>query len=497
MIKWGDVVHNFIGEFWYIFLVFLFVFNLLFGVFVVFFEKKNPGVIWAWLMVLAFIPCLGFIIYLIFGFEGRKHKWFEKKGQEDRAICSEFQYKFPELANNNIPENFNERILPIEHTWYLNNFVVMNYNSCGSIYRKNNEVSVFHEGNSKFKALVEDIKNAKKYVYMEYYLMHDDRLGNIIMDLLVEKAKAGIEVKVLYDGMGNVKNRPNFRKKLILAGGEARVFLPPRGIRINYRNHRKIAVIDGKIGYVGGLNIGDEYIGGKKRFGFWRDSHIRIEGSAVYDLQLRFIMDWNFTKGEKMKLDERHFPEIISSDGNVNMQIVSSGPDTSWDSIYFGYFRLVTEANRNIYIESPYFAPDDGLLEALKTAAISGVDVRIIIPAKPDHLFVHSCSLNYMGELLEAGVRCYEYTKGFIHSKVMTIDGIVTSVGTANMDIRSYKLNFEVNAFIYNEKVTQEFDRQFELDFKDCREITMESYKKRGIIRRTQESFARLISPLL
>lgn len=486
-----------IGEFWYLFLIVLFIINILFAIFVVFFEKKNPGVIWAWLMVLAFIPCFGFILYLIFGFEGRKYKWFDKKSQEDKLIYEDFKRRLPELAKNNLPENFNERILPIEHTWYLNNFVVMNYNSCGSIYRKDNRVTAFHEGTSKFEVLIKDIKKAEKYIYLEYYLMHDDKLGNIIMDLLVKKAREGVEVKVLYDGMGNVKNRPGFRKKLNSAGGEARIFLPPKGIRINYRNHRKIAVIDGKVGYVGGLNIGDEYVSQKKRFGFWRDSHIRIEGSAIYDLLLRFIMDWNFTSGEKITIDKEHFPKIYLTDANVNMQIVSSGPDTSWDSIYFGYFRLVTEANRNIYIESPYFAPDDGLLEALKTAAISGVDVRIIIPAKPDHLFVHSCSLNYMGELLEAGVRCYEYTKGFIHSKVMTVDGIVTSVGTANMDIRSYKLNFEVNAFIYDEKVTEEFDRQFAIDISDCREITLNSYKKRGLIRRIQESFARLISPLL
>ena len=489
-------MYEFASEFWYIMLIVLFIINIIFAVFVVFFEKKNPGVIWAWLMVLAFIPCFGFIIYLIFGFEGRKHKWFEKKSNEDREILKDFHNKFPEISKRNLYDDKTKKILPMEHMEHLNNFVVMNYNSSNSIYRRHNSISIFHEGMTKFYRLIGDIKKAEKYIYMEYYLMHDDKLGNIIMDLLAEKARAGVEVKVLYDGIGNYKNGPGFRRKLNNAGGEARVFLPPRGIRINYRNHRKIAVIDGVIGYVGGLNIGDEYVSEKKRFGFWRDSHIRIEGSAVYDLQLRFIMDWNFTKGDKMELEQRHFP-AVSDNGNVDMQIVSSGPDTRWDSIFYGYFRLVTEADKNIYIESPYFAPDDGLLEALKTAAISGVDVRIIIPAKPDHFFVHSCSLNYMGELLEAGVRCYEYTKGFIHSKVMTMDGKVVSVGTANMDIRSYKLNFEVNAFIYNEDVTAEFERQFMADIKDSREITLEEYNKRGIVRKVQESFARLISPLL
>ncbi len=486
-----------IGEFWYVFLAMLFVINLAFAVFVVFFEKKNPGVIWAWLMVLSFLPYFGFIIYLIFGFEGRKHKWFEKKSEEDKQIYRELSAKYPEIAKNTLPTKFEERIIPLEHTWHLNNFVRMNYNSSDSIYRHGNSVKAFHEGRAKFKSLMEDIKNAKDYVYMEYYLVHDDRLGNAIVDLLAEKAKQGVEVKLLYDGMGNVRNSSAFAKKLTDAGGEVRIFLPPKGIRINYRNHRKITVIDGKTGYVGGLNIGDEYVSEKKRFGFWRDSHIKIKGEAVYDLQLRFIMDWNFTKGEKMEISKRHFPDIEKTDGNVDMQIVSSGPDTKWDNIYNGYFRMVTEANKNIYIESPYFAPDEGLLNALKTAAISGVDVRIIIPAKPDHPFVHSCSLSYMGELIEAGVKCYEYKKGFIHSKVMTIDGVVVSVGTANMDIRSYKLNFEVNAFMYNSEVAADFDRQYLKDIEDSVEITAERYKNRGIVKKVQESFARLISPLL
>lgn len=486
-----------ISDFWYITLLVFYVINILFGVLVVFFEKKNPAVIWAWLMVLAFIPYFGFLLYLIFGFEGRKHKWFDKKSNEDKEFYNKFVAKYPQYAINDVPDNYNERIMPMKHTWHLNNFVMLNYNSCGSLYRKNNKVKAYHEGVSKFKDLAIDIKKAKDYIYLEYYIVHDDRIGNIIMDLLVEKAKEGVEVKLLYDGMGNIRNKKSFIKKLNSAGGEVALFLPPRGIRINYRNHRKIAVIDGKTGYVGGLNIGDEYISEKKRFGYWRDSHIRVEGTVVYDLLLRFIMDWSFTSKSKINIDDKHFVNIPKEGLDVNMQIVSSGPDTGWDSIYYGYFRLVTEANKHIYIESPYFAPDDGLLEALKSAALSGVDVRIIIPAKPDHLFVHSCSLSYMGELLEAGVKCYEYTKGFIHSKVMCVDGLVTSVGTANMDIRSYKLNFETNAFIYDDKVTAEFERQFEIDISNSRELTRNVYKNRSILRRVQESFARLISPLL
>ena len=379
---------------------------------------------------------------------------------------------------------------------YLKDLVTMNRNSCRSPYRTNNSVKTYHEGVEKFKDLLNDIEKAKTYIHMEYYLMHDDHLGMLIMEALTKKAKEGVEVKLMYDGMGNAANVPGFRSKLKKAGGEAKLFLPPRGIRINYRDHRKIAVIDGKIGYVGGLNIGDEYVSKARKFGFWRDSHIRVEGDAVKDLELRFMMDWNFTKGRKLKIEPKYFPDVEYT-GNINMQIISSGPDCKWDSIQYTYFKMINEANKRIYIATPYFVPDDSILEALRTAALSGVDVRVIIPANPDHPFVYYGSINYIGELMDAGVKCYEYTKGFIHSKVMTIDGLVTSVGTANMDIRSFKLNFEVNAIIYDKEITKEFDRQFNIDFNDCMLLTKEIYENKGRITRFKEAVARLISPLL
>ncbi len=484
-------------EFFVLGAVILYVTNIIFAIFVVFFEKKNPGVTWAWLMVLVLVPYFGFLFYMVLGFEGRKHKVFGRKSLEDIKLFDEFVKKYPAYASDEKDMDDADGIMPVDNTAYLNNLVVMNKNSGRNPYRQNNDVKVFHEGTSKFESLLEDIKNAKSFVHIQYYLMHSDKLGTRIMEALAEKAKQGVEVKVLYDGMGNARNKPFFKKIVRDAGGEVRVFLPPRGIRINYRNHRKIAVIDGKTGYVGGLNIGDEYISLKKRFGFWRDSHIRVTGDAVKDLELRFMMDWNFTKGGKMALDEKYFPSADKQERNVNMQIISSGPDTQWNSILNGYFKMVTEANKNVYIATPYFVPDDSLLEALRTAALSGIDVRIIIPGKPDHPFVHSSSLSYMGELMEAGVRCYEYTKGFIHAKVMTIDGIITSVGTANMDIRSFSLNFEINAFLYDKDITSEFDKQFEIDFGDCKEIDLEEYKCRSGITKAKEAFARLISPLL
>ncbi len=489
-------MYEYFGNLIYYITIAFYILNITWAFYVVFYEKKTPGVIWAWLMVLFLLPGIGFLFYLIFGFEGRKHKRFAIKAKNDEKLYEEFTKKYPDMAKDSNQIN-QKNIIAEDNTTHLNNLVIMNRNSGRSPYRDNNSVKIFHEGNSKFKAFIKDIENAKTFIHMEYYLMHDDHLGMLIMKTLAKKAREGVEVKLLYDGMGNASNIPGFKGILKKSGGEARLFLPPRGIRLNYRDHRKIAVIDGKIGYVGGLNIGDEYVSKSKKFGFWRDSHIRIMGDAVKDLELRFIMDWNFTKGKNLNIDEKYFPTAEKQKENINMQIISSGPDCKWDSIQYNYFKMVNEANKNIYIATPYFVPDDSLLEALRTAALSGVDVRIIIPAKPDHPFVYYGSINYLGELIEAGVKCYEYTKGFIHAKIMTMDGLITSVGTANMDIRSFKLNFEVNALIYNSTITEEFNKQFEIDFKDCIELTESDYKSRSRRTRFMEAAARLISPLL
>lgn len=489
-------MYEYFGDLVYYIIIMLYILNIIWACYVVFYEKKTPGVIWAWLMVLFLLPGIGFVLYLIFGFEGRKHKRFAIKAKNDEKTYNVFLKKYPDMAKD-AGEIYDEYLLDNSTAKRLENMVIMNRNIGRSPFRANNSIKTYHEGTSKFKDLLEDIKNAKSFIHMEYYLFHDDHLGMLIMHALADKAKEGVEVKLLYDGMGNASNIPGFKSILRKAGGEARLFLPPRGIRLNYRDHRKIAVIDGKIAYVGGLNIGDEYVSCSKRFGFWRDSHIRLVGDAVKDLELRFIMDWNFTKGKNLNINSKYFPETEKDTGDIKLQILSSGPDCKWDNIQYSYFKMVTEAAQNIYIATPYFMPDDSLLEALRTAALSGVDVRIIIPAKPDHPFVYYGSINYLGELLDAGVKCYEYTKGFIHAKIMTIDGLITSVGTANMDIRSFKLNFEVNAVIYDVEVTKEFDDQFEIDFKDCKELTKEIYAAKGRRSKFLQAFARLISPLL
>ena len=316
------------------------------------------------------------------------------------------------------------------------------------------------------------------------------------MDLLVKKAKEGLEIRILLDGMGCIKNSRDFYKDLINAGGEVIFFLPPKIFRANFRNHRKICVIDGKIGYLGGFNIGDEYLGESKKFGFWRDSHIKIFGDAVKQLELRFIMDRNFCVNNKLNLEEKYFPEIETVDC-TSMQIINSGPDNFWEVIKFNYFKMINEANKYIYIQTPYFVPDDSILEALKTAALSGIDVKIIIPAKPDHIFVYWTSLYYIGELLKAGAKCYKYKKGFLHSKLILVDKKLFSIGTANMDIRSFRLNFETNAIIYDKNLTIEFEKIFINDLNGCEEILKEDYENRSCFIKIKESISRLLAPIL
>lgn len=488
--------------------------NFLCAVFIVFYERKNPIVTWAWLMVLALVPAFGFILYFIIGFEGRKHKTFWNKLKVDEDFYKKFYSNNDEIISEQIKRFDKESIL---NEKCYNDIVLLNLISANSPLTKGNCIRTYHEGISKFRDLFKDIKNAESFVHMQYYIIRDDILGRKLIQLLADKAAQGVEICLLYDGIGNVSNSKNFDTALKASGGRICRFLPPRFIRINYRNHRKICVIDGKIGYVGGFNVGLEYMGESRKFGFWRDSHIRIEGEGVRELELRFICDWNFSakdsffesiakkylrKGQgiypkKLIVNEKRYFPISALDGDTDIQIVSSGPDSRWDSIQQGYFRLMASAEKSIYIETPYFVPDESIFNILKIAALSGVDVKIVFPAHPDHPFVYWASLSYLGELLEAGVKCYKYEKGFIHSKVLIIDSKIVSVGTANMDIRSFKLNFEINAFVYSEQLSEEFSAQFYEDLDDSDEITLELYNARSRLTRIKEAVSRLISPLL
>lgn len=347
---------------------------------------------------------------------------------------------------------------------------------------------------------MDDIRDAKDHVHLVYYIMRNDRLGNELLSLLVEKAKQGVDVRVLYDAMGSRRLPRQFFRPLIAAGGRVSAFfpavLPHLNLQVNYRNHRKLAIIDGAVGYIGGFNIGDEYLGLNKKFGYWRDTHLKIYGKAVFAMQTRFILDWNQASSNKISYEDRLFPEI-GSIGDTDVQIVSSGPDSEWEQIKYGYIKLINSAKDYIFIQTPYFIPDSSVLDALKIAVLSGVDVRLMIPNKPDHAFVYWATYSYVGELLKTGAKVFIYENGFIHAKTMIADGKIASVGTANIDVRSFRLNFEVNAFLYDQELVQELVNIFDKDASLSRELTYGQYLRRPKIIRFKESISRLLSPIL
>lgn len=482
-----------------IFFAVILIINVLFAGLVVFFERRNPASTWAWLLVLFFIPIFGFLMYLVVGRKSNRERVFRAKGKYDKAVY--LKYLFQEHHNleyiikqKKMIEN-KERVIDDE---YISDLAYLHLNS-GNWVTFNNEVEIFFEGKEKFDALIRDIRKAKDSIHIQYYIWRGDNLGRTLVEELAKKAEEGVEVKLIYDGMGNVRLPKNFFKPLHDAGGKTVAFLPPFMVRINYRNHRKLVIIDSRIGYIGGFNVGDEYLGVVERYGHWRDAHFRLQGDAIDQMQIRFIMDWNFSSKElknQIPLDIKYLPKRPQING-VKMQIVSSGPDTEWKNIRNGYFKMINEAEKNVYLITPYFVPDDGIYQALKVAALAGLDVRIMIPANPDHLFVYWASMSYLGDLLQAGVKCYQYENGFVHAKVLCVDGNVSSLGTANMDIRSFELNFEVNAFVYDKVITKALEDKFLEDLGDCNEITREWYGKRSNIFKFKESIARLISPML
>ena len=467
--------------------------NIILGMVLVFFERRNPTTTWLWLMVLAFLPGVGFILYLFLGQDLSKNKMFKTKELDDDCFRNIAVEQKDAIQNNDFyhkDPNFSR----------YEDLVKMLLMNSEAYFTQDNKVDLFFTGEEKFQSLIDSIKKAENYVHIQYYIFKSDGIGTKVLDALTEKAKEGVEVKLLVDGMGGRNLSRKSLKALKDAGGEVAIFFPPFvpfiSVRINYRNHRKICVIDGKEAYLGGFNIGDEYLGRSKKFGNWQDTHIKITGSAVSSLQWRFFLDWRFASKTELKACQSYLPEVGESN-NAGVQIVSSGPDSKWPSVKDGYLKMISNARDKVYIMTPYFIPDDSILEALRVAGLSGVDVRVMIPNKPDHPFVYWASLSYIGELLPAGVRFYTYEKGFLHSKVIIADDFISSVGTANLDIRSFKLNFEVNAFIYDESINIKLTERFHNDLSNCKEITDEVYSNRSNYVKLKESISRLLSPIL
>ncbi|OLS02053.1 cardiolipin synthase [Tissierella creatinophila] len=467
--------------------------NIILAFLLIIFERKNPTSTWLWIMVLTFLPIVGFVLYLFIGQDLSRQRIFKVKKEED-SYFRNLAIKQKKQINNG------KLMLKNPNIYIYEDLIKMQLMNSEAYYTEDNNVELYFSGKEKFKALLESIESAENYIHIEYYIFKSDGIGTEVIDALKKKALEGVKVKLLIDGMGGRKINKRERKSIIDSGIELAVFFPPfvplLNVRINYRNHRKICIVDGKEAFMGGFNIGDEYLGRSKRFGNWRDTHIKIKGSAVSSLQWRFFLDWRFAAKEEINACQSFLHEADTKD-NVGIQIVSSGPDSKWPSIKDGYMKMISDARDKLYIETPYFIPDESIFEALRLAGLSGVDVRIMIPNKPDHPFIYWASMSYVGELLEAGVKVYTYENGFLHSKVLIADEFVSSVGTANLDIRSFRLNFEVNAFIYDEDVNIKLTERFLEDLNLCKEITIQSYGKRSRYIKFKESISRLLSPIL
>ncbi|OUM95199.1 MAG: cardiolipin synthase [Thermobacillus sp. ZCTH02-B1] len=468
--------------------------NLLFAAAIVFLERRDAAATWAWILVLIFLPGLGFILYLVFGQNLRRRRFLRIRAANRDRIGNIVSRQREVFAQHRIAFN-DPRMEPHR------DFIYMNLSSAHAIYTQDNEVDIFSDGEAKFERLLADIDAARDHIHLMYYIVRDDGLGRLLLDRLAGKAKSGVEVRFLADHVGSHRLSRRFFRPLIEAGGQAAFFFPIRfgqlTPRINYRNHRKLAIIDGRIGYIGGFNIGDEYRGRDPRMGFWRDTHLRVRGSAVRQMQARFLYDWNLAVPDKPLLpDERYFPDEPGP-GRVGMQIVASGPDQDLEQIKHGFIKMIHDAESFIYIQTPYFVPDESFLTALRIASLSGVDVRLMIPERPDHRIVHYATFAHLDEMLKAGVKVYLYRKGFLHAKMIVADGKIATVGTANIDNRSFRLNFEVNAFLFDSEVAGRLAALFEDDLADCVELTPDLYHNRPLVHKARESVARLLSPIM
>lgn len=476
-----------------VFTVLIHVVNLLTMAFMIFKEKRSTNSIIAWILILYLAPYVGFIVFIIIGRKMNNANMFGFKNAELNT--------FKSYLNKNEEKNkYNKESLYEKNKDMILALEAMDY----SPYRNDNNVSMYSDGKLFFNELLESLKKAKKSINIEFYIFKNDDIGTKILNVLEEKAKEGVEVRLLYDSVGSRSLNRNVLNKLINEGGKVGEFFPSWlkfiNINMNFRNHRKIVVIDNNVGFVGGFNVGDEYLGKDSKFGYWRDTHIKFTGSAVNDLNLRFLADWRYATKEEVSLEEIfEANEENSNSNNVGMQIVSSGPNLSDKyEIKMAYLKMIQKAKKYLYIQSPYLIIDNSISDSLKLAAASGVDVKIMIPGKGDHPFVYWANLVYAGDLIKEGIRVFHYDKNaFLHAKTVVIDDEVCSIGTANMDTRSFELNFEVSSFIYSEKIAKEQKYEFENDMKMCEELTLEKYQNRSRIVKIKESLSRLFSDVL
>lgn len=448
-------------------------------------DNRQPAKTMAWMLVLMFIPFLGIILYIFFGQNTRKERkiWQQSLDQ----LTKRSMLEFVEQKDFNIPE---------EYRTISNLFMNQNL----ALPFKNNEVEIYTSGYDFFPSLLMEIGKAEHHIHIDTFIISDDPLGRIIADALIDKARQGIEVRLIYDDVGSWRTPNSFFTRMRNEGIEVYAFMPVRfpafTSRVNYRNHRKICVIDGEVGFIGGMNIARRYVQGTPKQS-WRDTHVKLTGAAVYGLQRAFLVDWYFVS--KVLITERsYYPEIIIGQNNSLVQVVTSSPTSLWPEIEQGYVRILTNAKHYVYMETPYFLPTDPILFAMRVAALSGVDVRLMIPYETDTKVVEWASRSYVIEASKAGVKILLYRKGFNHSKLLVSDDAMASIGSTNVDFRSFENDFEANAFFYDKKIALQVKEVFLADQKDSIDLDdVRRFIKKPFLQRLWESFVRLLSPLL
>lgn len=453
-------------------------------------KKLNPTKALSYIIGLLALPFLGLIVYYLFGQEYRKTKIFSRKHVLNQSIVKKIQNQL-ELDTKEI--NVVDDLLDQK-----SKLIPLLYNSEKSKLTINNDVKLIKNGDDKFKLLLKDLKAAQYHIHLEYFVIKDDVIGTELLNILCDKAIEGVEIRIVIDDVGSSISS-NMKRKLKDSGVNMKPFMPVLFSKftgqMNYRDHRKIIVIDGEIGYVGGINISDNYVNANNKR-YWRDTHIRIIGEAVKPLQILFFTTWDFVSQEELEISKTYFPEHNCKE-NVPLQIAASGPDTDWSNIMEAIFVAITNAEDHVYITTPYFIPNSEIVTALQVTSRSNIKVKIIVPKTSDSWIAEYATNSYLESLLEAGVEVYRYTKGFIHAKTMVVDGVFSTVGTTNMDYRSFNINFEVNALIYNKDISNQLTEFFNDDLKDCEPLDLKSWQQRSKQTKLIEAVARLMAPLL
>ena len=480
---------------WFVICFIVFVcFNFLLMISMVFLEKRKPENIIAWVTALTFLPVFGFLLYIVFGsgLSVRTRRMMKKKRISERDIIRNIK------GIQTLEEAKLDGILKDDQE-----LVTLCY-SYGSYPIPGNDVKIYTNGCDKLQALKKDLLNAKKSINIEYYIFANDKTGNDIMKILCQKAREGVDVKLIYDSIGSRKTPRRFFRKLEDAGGQVGEFFPPFmhlrliNLKLNYRNHRKIVVIDGKIGYTGGINIRNDHVGLDKKLKPWRDTHIRVKGGGVYALQNIFLDDWRYCKNDntppRLYLENGYFPSPTIK-GNATTQLVSSGPDSAVPKILETYVKMILNAKKRVYIQTPYFIPDDVFSSALRIAVKSGVDVRIMVPKIPDKKTVYLATLSYLKEMAELGIKIYLY-EGFLHSKTLLVDDNKVSIGTCNTDNRSFKLNFEDTMIVYSKDINKHYEQIFAEDITHSTQVDLQYFKKKRWITKLLQAIMHLFSAI-